>query len=146
MSAKDSLSQPQFKDHVKVFRGLHETDPEGLKQDSLGMHWTSRKKTAENISHGFYAANEDADQSEMPEHSLVLEGYVHKNDVVKRRTPEHKQLAEEHEIYFGHVGHEKEVTIRKGSQVHLTRVHHFDHTRDHQLTTQTFKEPIKGKA
>jgi hypothetical protein len=145
MSAQN-ISPVQFKDHVKVFRGLHETNPESLKQDNLGMHWTSRKKTAESIAHGFYAADEHADQSEMPEHSLILEGYTHKDNVVKRGTPEHKQLAEQHEIYFNHVGNEKEVTIRKGAQVHLIRVHHYDHTKDHQLTSQTFKSPVQGKA
>ena len=141
-----SLNPSQFKDHIKVFRGLHETSPENLKQDNLGMHWTSRKTTAENIAHGFYAADEYADQSEMPEHSTVLEGYVHKNDVVKRRTKEHRELAEQHEIYYGHSGNEREVTVRKGSPVKLTRVHHFDHTKDHEKTTQTFSSPVEGRA
>jgi hypothetical protein len=145
MSASDHLSK-QFAGYVKVFRGLHETTPESLNQDSLGMHWTSRKKTAENISHGFYAADEHADQSDMPSHSLVLEGYVNKDDVVRRGTAEHNELAEEHEIYYGHVGNEREVTVRPGAKVNLTRVHHYDHTKDHQLTTQTFKEPVVGKA
>lgn len=141
-----ALNVNQFKDHVKVFRGLYETTPESLKQDNLGMHWTSRKKTAEDISHGFYAADENADQSDMPNHSTILEGYVHKNDVVKRGTLEHNKLAEEHEIYYGHVGNEREVTVRPGATVHLTRVHHYDHTKNHELTTQTFGEPVAGTA
>ena len=68
-----------------------------------------------------------------------------KNDVVKRGTPEHKALAEQHEIFYGHVGNEREVTVRKGAKVHLTRVHHYDHTKDHELTTQTFKDPVVAK-
>ena len=145
MSASDHLGQ-QFKDHVKVFRGLYETTPENLKQGNLGIHWTNRKKTAENIAHGFFASDEHADQSEMPNNSLVLEGYVHKNDVLKRRSQEHKDLAEKHEIYYSHVGREQEVTVRPGASVHLTRVHHYDHTKDHELTSQTFKSPVKGEA
>jgi len=127
---------PQF---IRVWRGLDQSakNPKNVDVDNVGIHWSDDKVAAERWAGG---------------NGTVLEGYVHKKHVVPRDTSEFDIYAKRNKIYGYDEGDpksiyppEKEVTLRKGSPVHLvssTKIKSSD--KRTRRKTKRFPAPIGG--
>lgn len=159
-------------DYVKVFRGIHraalpeadapkredwggltkgyaerayigQREDDGDYEFGAGRHWTPKFDTAakfakENGFNSWY----DLDKSHTQ--GLVLEGYVHKRHIVDRRTGEGRYLTAKYDIWPGNKT-EGERTIREGSPIIITKMHHVGQQFANPLTFE--KEfPWRGRA
>ena len=105
MSASDHLG-PQFKDHVRVFRGLLSTSPDKIDRNNLGIWWSDYEPMARGL-----ATNTDDDDIldpyARPTHGSVIEALVHKKDFSSR-----------------------DLMVKKGAPIHVVGVHYY--TYDHE--------------
>ena len=131
MSAQDNLGG-QWQ---RVYRGMPH-HPDKINLGKTGTHWTPDIEAAKTFT-------EAAPWEDARKHGTVIEGLVHSSDVVKPHTEEwynmggvrpgseEEQHAESgmgfnsHSIYDPEHHEEKEVTVRPGAMVHVTRMHHF---------------------
>ena len=160
------------KNYIKVYRGIHraslpEADrPKRTERGSLekghaspvhigqreedgdhefgaGIHWTPKFNTAAKFAkeagfNSYYDLDKSHDQG------LVLEAYVHKRHIVDRRTGEGRYLAAKHDIWSDNKT-ESEKTIREGSPVIITKMHHVGQQFSNPTTFEK-ETPWRGRA
>ena len=117
---------PQF---IRVYRGLHASNVHGsqsmdtLDLDDIGGHWSQDRDVAMGMASG--NSTEDYHKKTYIDsistrkkglHSLLVEGYVHKDDkeTNKRRLEDAAVLGDNH--------YEKEFPVKAGGKVHITKV------------------------
>ena len=118
MSAQDNLS-------VTLFRGVTR-HPNNVGHYSLGEHWTHDPEVAKNFATvGTIKGEYDPSEG----HGTVIEAKVDKSDVIKPYTKEWEERGggdlDSGVGIFGPDSNEKEQTLRFGSKVQLTKLHHF---------------------
>jgi hypothetical protein len=115
---------------AKVYRGIPNS-PDKIDLNNAGTHWTPNLEVAKSFASSHFEGT-------------VLEGAVHKDEVVKPHTEEwyemggirpgseDEQLAEAGMHYHNNVAihdpgssDEQEITVRKRGLVHIGRLHHF---------------------
>jgi len=121
MAAEDNLS-------IKLFRGV-KSHPNNVGHYSLGEHWTTDPEVAKDFAtvgdlpDGFNGY----DPSEG--HGTVIEANVPKSSVIQPYTKEWEERGggdvDSGLGIFGPDSSEKEHTVRYGSKVELTKLHHF---------------------
>jgi len=112
MSAQDNLSPNQFKDHIEVFRGLHNVAPHEVNMNELGMHWSKNPNVATE-----FAYPEEAGEGH---HGTVVSGLVH---------PKHLESSVKYLNTHGVAdsdSSEQEVPVRKGSPVYVKSMTHLN--------------------
>ena len=100
--------------------------------DRVGIHWSDDKSAAKRWVGG---------------KGILLEAYVHNKHTIDRNTDEGKSYAKQHNIYDyneGAHGPEKEVTVRKGSPVHIMSVEEYRPLSWKPSRLEEFKAPLGG--
>ena len=118
MSASDNLS-------VTLFRGV-KRHPSNVGHYSLGEHWTDDLEVAKNFATvGTIKGEYDPSEG----HGTVIEAKVDKSDIIQPHTKEWEERGggdvDSGVGIFGPDSSEKEQTLRFGSKVALTKLHHF---------------------
>jgi len=141
-----NLNETQFKDHIRVFRGVAGVTPETFSSEEAGIHWSTDKSVATRFANPDFRLNQGIDSDE----GTVVEGRVHKDHVVQPGTEEHDHLASEHMIGEEYnSAHEKEVTIRRGAPIQAVKSTHVALDRSGVLYKKkaiTHKTPKELKA
>lgn len=119
---------PQF---VRLYRGLHITDPEHLEKNprGIGSHWTRSPEVAYN-----FATYRDTDGNphwdaqdydDIPMSGTVVEALVHKRHIIDPESAEGQDW-QHGEAVLGPNSQEQERTVRPGAPVHIQQMHYFD--------------------
>jgi hypothetical protein len=109
------------KQFITLYRGVGGAKPEHIDTTNPGIHWTPDVSQAISFADPDHPFNAGA---EHPDDGVVLKARVDKSHVVQRGTEEHEKLSNEHMI-LDEEHHEKEVTVRPGAPVKVTRLMHF---------------------
>ena len=143
MSARN-LSPKQF---VTLYRGLHDTHPDNVNTDGIGIHWSTRRGAAENFSVGVDPFDEHPNDVDSPSTSgVVLRAKVSKEHIIRRRSKEFKPLAQSNEILPYGERREHEVTIRPGSHLDVEAILHHTYSPEKGGAVKKIKRKYKGKA
>lgn len=126
------MPKPTGPQWVRLYRGLHATDPEHIEKNpkGIGPHWSTSSDVAYNfatyrdisgIPHWDMAYDEDP----IPLEGTVVEALVHRRHIIDPESDEGQdwQLGED---VFGPDHSEQERTVRPGAPVHVQALHHFD--------------------
>lgn len=97
---------PQFKGHVKVYRGLGDVSGDQVDFSKVGRHWS----TEEDVAMEFADSGNPADKDKP---AVMLEGYVHPKHILDPEGRTARSMGADPD--FG----EEEVTVRKGAPVHV---------------------------
>ena len=117
---------PQF---IRVYRGLHASNIHGsqdmdtLDLDDIGGHWSQDRDVAMGMASGNSTREyhgktylESTATRKKGLHSLLVEGYVHKDD---KET--NKRRLEDADVY-DEDNYEKEFPVKAGGKVHITKI------------------------
>jgi hypothetical protein len=125
MSASDHLG-PQFKGHVRVFRGIANTSElSDINFNNLGKHWTTNPEIAVDFA-SYYSDN--------PGH--VVTGLVHPDDVLSADNPEHQAVLRSYRLR----AYENETPIRAGAQVGVVSVEKYQNRKSVTGPTKYYKK------
>jgi len=118
MSAENNLS-------VTLFRGV-KRHPNNVAHYRIGEHWTNDLDVAKDFATvGTIKGEYDPSEG----HGTVIEAKVTKGDVIQPYTKEWEERGggdlDSGVGIFGPDSHEKEHTVRFGSKVELSKLHHF---------------------
>ena len=102
------MPEPTGKQFVHILRGLKKVEPGEIDYNRLGMHWTTNRDVADYFAYG---------------NGSIVEGFVHRNNLITPDHPDWNKLSEKHGI-FGPTSKEFEQTIRPGSPIQISKVHH----------------------
>lgn len=128
MSSPENLNQDQFKDHLRLYRGVNTPDYEGGVEDprltsSVGVHWTPSLESAKRFAAGLHP-DEDA--------------YLHASDestakghVIEALVPRDSVNYEPDKYYdIGNHQTEKEVPLLHNAPIFITGVHQVEYNED----------------
>lgn len=120
---------PQF---VRLYRGLHATDPEHLEEypEGIGSHWTKDPNVAYTFAtyrdyDGSSLIDESTKNLGIPMAGTVIEALVHKRNIINYNSPEGEIWGEVYGV-LDESHPEKETTVRPDSPLHIQQFHHFD--------------------
>lgn len=141
---------PQFRDHVRLYRGLNEVEPGDVGHDEMGIHWTEDPGSAQN-----FALNRDEwgnareswgdEEENAPDRGTVVEALVHPWHIIDRGTAEHDEMSSAANIL--HEGSfENETTVRPGSPVHVLGHHYLEAGEGHDVYKPQRFSPRLGRA
>jgi len=131
VSASENLSPNQFR---TVYRGIKE-HPDKIYQDGIGIHWTDNMEIAKKFGGADYEPSPTGHGDEP--HGTILEAKVHDKDIVHPYTkqwydmggvddPDDDSSVDYEERIFPPDHEEAETTLKYGTRVNVTKLHHFE--------------------
>ena len=129
---------------VRLYRGLHATDPEHIESNPTGVgpHWSASSEVAYNFATGrdFSGMFHYDKTDDVPMMGTVVEALVHPRHIIDPDSDEGQDW-QHGEAVFGPEHSEQERTVRPGATIHVQSLHHFDDDNDKYRTVK----PVKRK-
>ena len=118
---------------VRLYRGLHATDPEHIERHPTGVgpHWSASPDVAYNFATGrdFSGMPQYDETDDVPMMGTVIEALVHPRHIIDPNSDEGEEW-QMGEAVFGPDHSEQERTVRPGAPIHIQALHHFDDDND----------------
>lgn len=125
------MPAPTGKQWIRLYRGLHATDPEHIENNpkGIGPHWSKSPDVAYNFAtyRDFSGTphHDWDDDDPIPLAGTVIEALVHRRHIIDPDSDEGQDW-QHGEAVFGPDHSEQERTVRPGATVHVQALHHFD--------------------